>query len=39
MGIDYVDADVVADGDLVSARTGGEHQAFAQKIIALLSNT
>ncbi|MCE5285605.1 MAG: ATP-binding protein [Pelosinus sp.] len=36
MGIDYVDEDVVVDADLVSARSGGEHQAFAQKIIALL---
>ena len=36
MGIDYVDEDVVVDGDLVSARTGGEHIAFAQRIIALI---
>ena len=32
MGIDYVDEDVVVDGDLVSARTGGEHVQFAQLI-------
>jgi len=38
MGIDYVDEDVVVDRDLVSARTGDAHQAFAQKIIALLKN-
>ena len=36
MGINYVDEDVVVDGDLVSARTGGEHVAFAQRIIALI---
>ncbi len=36
MGIDYVDEDVVVDGDLVSARTGGEHVRFAQRIIALI---
>ncbi len=35
MGIDYVDEDVVVDGDLVSGRTGGDHVQFAQKIIAL----
>lgn len=37
MGIDYVDSDVVVDGDLVSARTGGEHIQFAQRIIALIN--
>ena len=37
MGIDYVDEDVVIDGDLVSARTGGDHVQFAQKIIALVN--
>ena len=36
MGIDYVDEDVVVDGDLVSARTGADHVQFAQKIIALV---
>lgn len=36
MGVNYVDEDVVVDGDLVSARTGGEHVPFAQKIIELL---
>ncbi len=36
MGINYVDEDVVIDGDLVSARTGGDHVAFAQKIIGLI---
>jgi putative intracellular protease/amidase len=36
MGINYVDEDVVVDGDLVSARTGGDHVAFAQKIIGLI---
>ena len=37
MGIDYVDEDIVVDGDLVTARTGGEHVAFAQRIISLLN--
>ncbi|MBQ7629745.1 MAG: DJ-1/PfpI family protein, partial [Selenomonadaceae bacterium] len=37
MGIDYVDEDVVVDGDLVSARTGGEHVSFAQRIITLIN--
>ena len=37
MGINYVDEDVVVDGDLVTARTGGEHVAFAQRIISLLN--
>lgn len=36
MGIDYVNEDVVVDGDLVSARTGGEHVKFAQKIIEIV---
>ena len=36
MGINYVDEDVVVDGNLVSARTGGDHVAFAQKIIGLI---
>ena len=37
MGIDYVDQDVVVDDDLVSARTGGHHIQFAQRIIALIN--
>lgn len=37
MGINYVDEDIVVDGDLVTARTGGEHVAFAQRIISLLN--
>lgn len=36
MGIDYVNEDVVVDRDLVSARTGGDHVQFAQRIIALI---
>jgi putative intracellular protease/amidase len=37
MGINYVDEDVVVDGNLVSARTGGDHVAFAQRIISLIN--
>ena len=37
MGIDYVDSDVVVEGDLVSARTVGQHVQFAQRIIALIN--
>lgn len=37
MGAAYVDADVVVDGDLVTARTGGHCHLFARKIIELLS--
>jgi protease I len=37
MGIVYVDADVVVDGDLVTARTGGHCHQFARKIIDLLT--
>lgn len=37
MGARYVDEDVVVDGDLVSARTGGHCHLFARKIIELLS--
>lgn len=33
----YVDKDVVVDDDLVTARTGGHCNVFAQKIIELLS--
>jgi protease I len=36
MGIDYVDEDVVVDGDLVTARTGGHCHLFVRKIIELL---
>lgn len=37
MGAVYVDEDVVVDGDLVTARTGGHCHLFARKIIDLLS--
>lgn len=37
MGAHYVDADVVVDGDLVTARSGGHCHLFARKIIELLS--
>jgi protease I len=37
MGAVYVDEDVVVDGDLVTARTGGHCHLFARKIIELLS--
>jgi len=37
MGAIYVDQDVVVDGDLVTARTGGHCNLFARKIIELLS--
>lgn len=37
MGGIYVNEDVVVDGDLVTARTGGHCQVFAEKIIELLS--
>ena len=36
MGAIYVDQDVVVDGDLVTARTGGHCLQFASKIIELL---
>jgi protease I len=36
MGAVYVDDDVVVDGDLVTARTGGHCHLFARKIIELL---
>ena len=36
MGIRYADENVVVDGDLVSARSGAEHAAFAEKIRSLL---
>jgi len=37
MGAVYVDEDVVVDGDLVTARTGGHCNLFAKKIIELIS--
>ena len=37
MGIEYVDQDVVVDGDLVTARTGGHCHQFARKIIDILA--
>src|SRR5205823_11423606 len=37
MGAVYVDEDVVVDGDLVTARTGGHCHMFARKIIDVLS--
>jgi protease I len=36
MGVEYVNEDVVVDGDLVTARTGGHCHFFARKIIELL---
>jgi protease I len=36
MGADYVNEDVVVDGDLVTGRTGGHCHQFARKIIDLL---
>lgn len=35
-GINYVDADVVTDGDLITARTGGHHGVFAKAILSNL---
>jgi protease I len=35
-GLQYVNEDVVVDGDLVTARTGGHCHLFAKKIIELL---
>lgn len=37
MGAVYVDQDVVVDGDLVTARTGGHCHLFARRIIELLT--
>jgi protease I len=37
MGAEYVDADVVVDGDLVTGRTGQHAHLFARKIIELLA--
>jgi protease I len=36
MGAQYVDEDVVVDGDLVTGRTGGHCHLFAKKIIEML---
>ena len=36
MGANYVDEDVVVDGDLVTGRTGGHCHLFARKIIEIL---
>jgi len=36
-GLNYVDKDVVVDGDLVTGRTGGHCNLFAAKIIEILS--
>lgn len=36
MGAHYTDQDVVVDGDLVTARTGGHCHMFARKIIDLM---
>lgn len=36
MGAEYVDADVVVDGDLVTGRTGQHAHLFAKKLIELL---
>jgi len=36
MGANYVDQDVVVDGDLVTGRTGGHCHLFARKIIEIL---
>ena len=33
-GLTYVDQDVVVDGDLITARTGGHHGVFAKTILA-----
>lgn len=33
MGVEYVDSDVVVDGDLVTGRTGGHAHLFAREII------
>ena len=38
MGAIYTDEDVVVDGDLVTARTGGHCHLFAHKIIELLGD-
>jgi len=37
MGAIYTDEDVVVDGDLVTARTGGHCHLFARRIIELVA--
>jgi protease I len=37
MGAIYVDEDVVVDGDLVTARSGGHCHLFAHRIIDILA--
>ena len=37
MGANYVDEDVVVDGDLVTGRTGGHCHLFARKILELIA--
>jgi len=39
MGANYVDQDVVVDGDLVTGRSGGHCHLFARKIIEILANS
>jgi putative intracellular protease/amidase/mannose/cellobiose epimerase-like protein (N-acyl-D-glucosamine 2-epimerase family) len=38
MGANYVDQDVVVDGDLVTARTGDDCHRFAQTIVGMLED-
>lgn len=38
MGAEYIDEDLVVDGDLVTARTGGHANIFARKIIELINS-
>ncbi|WBP85145.1 DJ-1/PfpI family protein [Kitasatospora cathayae] len=38
MGAEYVDQDVVVDGDLVTARTGEHHHLLARTVIDLLAD-
>ena len=38
MGAQYVDEDVVVDGDLVTGRTGGHCHLFAREIIDMLAD-
>lgn len=37
MGVDYVDADVVVDRDLITGRTGAQAGAFAHTLVNLLA--
>ncbi len=39
MGAQYVDNDVVVDGDLVTARSGGQCNHFARKIIEMIAES